>query len=82
MRKHILFKYFPKATGANGNMISAPISITLRPFDKTTPRLNVLHDITEIYTHTTAHKIIEIRSPIAGLLQNRTGKEEQPEVPK
>ena len=37
---------------------------------------------TEIYTHVAAHKIVEIRSPIAGLLQNRTGKEEQPEVPK
>jgi hypothetical protein len=36
----------------------------------------------EIYTPAAAHKIVEIRSPIAGLLQNRTGKEEQPEVPK
>jgi hypothetical protein len=36
----------------------------------------------EIYKHTTAHEITEIQSPIAGLLQNRTGKEEQPEAPK
>jgi site-specific recombinase XerD len=31
---------------------------------------------TEIYTHVAAHKKSEIRSPIAGLLQNRTGKGE------
>jgi hypothetical protein len=31
---------------------------------------------TEIYTHVEAHKISEIRSPIAGLLGNRTGNEE------
>jgi site-specific recombinase XerD len=41
-----------------------------------------LSKTTEIYTHVAAHKIVEIRSPIAGLVQNRTGKEEQPEVPK
>jgi len=35
-----------------------------------------------IYTRVVAHKTTEIRSPIVGLLQNRIGKEEQPEVPK
>jgi hypothetical protein len=35
-----------------------------------------------IHTHAAAYKIAEILNPIAGLLQNRTGKEEQPEVPK
>jgi hypothetical protein len=56
---------------------SARISISLQPFNENTLKLSV-----PCYTNVAAYKIVEIRSPIAGLLQNRTEKEEQPEVPK
>ena len=58
-------------------MTNAPVSITIKPFDENTLNLSVA-----CYTHVAAHKIVETRSPIAGLWQNRTEKQEQPEVPK
>jgi hypothetical protein len=72
MRKHILFKVFAQATGANRNMISAPIFITLHTSYDTMPRLSVFHEITEMCANTANHTIIEIRGPIAGLMKNRT----------
>ena len=38
--------------------------------------------IMKIYAHAAAYEIAEILSPIAGLLQNRTGEKEQPQAPK
>jgi hypothetical protein len=74
MRKHILI---PQATGADRNMISAPISRTLNPSDNTTLRLRVLNDFTGIYTYTTAQKIIEIHSLNAGLLKTAEGSNDE-----
>jgi hypothetical protein len=77
MRKHILFRYFAQATGADRNMISAPISRILHSSDNTTLRLSVLDDITGIYAHAAAYKIIEIRSSNAGLLKTAEGSNDE-----
>jgi hypothetical protein len=54
---------------------SAQISITIKPFDENMLKLSFPYDELKV----AAHKIIEIRNPIAGLLGASNRKsEEQP----